>query len=308
MNPDSCTRRFNPPRNVSRLRFYFRIFLIAAFLIVLAVWLDYWLRGEIGIAKKFAEFVEGQWGTGALIGGGIIYVLLLSLPFVPGVELGVLLMCVFGKTGIVFVYFATVAGLSLAFLMGRLLPKEWIESRLHKLGFSQTCDNSGDEIDEMLDNLSRNRKFCQSRLGSFLTKYRYLTIAVLFNMPGNYLIGGGGGISLACGISSGIPWKWFLLTVVLAVSPVPLLAYFGVIHMEAFLGIPKTYSAPTIANRKDFRLRFRVAKNRSPPGLTSILQAAITDAGSGTCSSSSRQATTSNRSGWVSANCSAVAC
>ena len=239
MNPDSCTRRFDPPRHISRLRFYFRIFFIAAFLMVAAFWLDYWLRGEMGIAKKFSDLMEGQWGTGALIGGGIIYVLLLSLPFVPGVELGVLLMCVFGKMGIIFVYFATVAGLSLAFLLGRLLPKEWIESRLQKLGFSQTCGDPADEIDEILDNLSRNRKFYQGRLGSFLTKYRYLTIAVLFNMPGNYLIGGGGGISLACGISSNIPWKWFLLTVVLAVSPVPLLAYFGIIHLEVFLGISK---------------------------------------------------------------------
>jgi uncharacterized membrane protein YdjX (TVP38/TMEM64 family) len=219
MKPDSCTRRFNPPRNISRLRFYFRLFIIAAFLIVLAAWLDYWLRGEIGIAKKFVAFVNGQWGTGALIGGGIFYALLLSLPFVPGIELGVLLMCIFGKEGIVFVYLGTIAGLSLAFLIGRMLPKRWIDGMLH--------------------NLSLSRKFCQNRFGSFLSKYRYLTIAVLFNAPGNYLIGGGGGISLACGISRSISWKWFLLTVVLAVSPVPLLAFFGVIQLETFLGIPK---------------------------------------------------------------------
>jgi hypothetical protein len=36
-----------------------------------------------------------------------------------------------------------------------------------------------------------------------------------------------------------ILWKWFLLTVVLAVSPAPLLAYLGVIRLEAFLGISK---------------------------------------------------------------------
>ena len=239
MKPESCTRRFNPPRNISRLRFYFRLFIMAVFLIVLAVWLDYWLRGEIGIAKKFVTFVNGQWGTGVLIGGGIFYALLLSLPFVPGVELGLLLMCVFGKEGIVFVYFATITGLSLAFLIGRMLPKRLVELSLEKLGFSQTCDNPADEIDGMLHNLSLSRKFCQNRFGSFLSKYRYLTIAVLFNAPGNYLIGGGGGISLACGISRSISWKWFLITVVLAVSPVPLLAFFGVIQLEAFLGIPK---------------------------------------------------------------------
>lgn len=239
MNPDSCTRRFNPPRNISRLRFYYRLFFIAAFLIVLAVWLDYWLRGEMGVAHKFNEFVQGRWGTGVLFGGGIFYALLLSLPFVPGVELGVLLMCVFGKEGIVFVYFATIAGLSLAFLIGRLLPKRWVESRLEKLGFSQDCDNHAAEIDGMLENFSRNRKFYQNRFGSFLSKYRYLTIAVLFNAPGNYLIGGGGGISLACGISRSISWKWFLLTIVLAVLPVPLLAFLGVIQLEVILGIPK---------------------------------------------------------------------
>jgi hypothetical protein len=237
MSTQSFIQRLTTTQNLNRVRFYLRLFFILAFLIILAFWLDYWLRGEIGIAKKFAEFVDGRWGPSILIGGGILYVLLLSLPFVPGVELGVVLMCVFGKEGIVFVYFATVAGLSIAFLIGRLLPKNWIESRLQKLGFSQTCDSHFDEIDGMLDSLSLNQRFCESRFRSFFAKYRYLTIGILFNTPGNYLIGGGGGISLVCGISRSISWKWFLLTVVLAVSPVPLLALFGVIQLEAFLGI-----------------------------------------------------------------------
>ena len=239
MSAQSFLQRLTTPQNLNRVRLYLRLFIVCAFLIILAVWLDYWFRGEIGIAQKFAEFVDGQWGTGILICGGILYVLLLSLPFIPGVELGVLLMCVFGKEGIVFVYLATVAGLSLAFFMGRLLPKNWLESRLQKLGFSQTCDNQVDEIDSMFDKLSLDRKLCASRFRSFFSKYRYLAIGVLFNLPGNYLIGGGGGISLACGMSRSISWKWFLLTVILAVSPVPLLALFGVIQLEAFLGINK---------------------------------------------------------------------
>ena len=239
MSTQSLIQKLTTPQNLNRVRFYLRLFFICAFLIIFAVWLDYWFRGEIGIAKKFAEFVGGQWGPGILIGGGILYVLLLSLPFVPGVELGIVLMCAFGKEGIIFVYFATVAGLILAFLMGRLLPKNWIESRLQKLGFSQTCDDQAGEIDGILDKLSLNQLFCEGRFRSFLSKYRYLAIGVLFNTPGNYLIGGGGGISLACGISRSISWKWFLLTVVLAVSPVPLLALFGVIQLESFLGINK---------------------------------------------------------------------
>ena len=86
MKTDSCSQRFNPPRYISRLKSYFRIFFALAFLIIVAFWLDYWLRGEMGIAEKFADFANGQWGTGVLIGGGIFYVLLLSLPFVPGLS------------------------------------------------------------------------------------------------------------------------------------------------------------------------------------------------------------------------------
>ena len=97
MGTDSCTHKFNPHPKISRARHYFHIFFIVTFVIILAFWMDYLFRGETGIAKKFAEYVGDQWGIGVLIGGGIFYILLLSLPFVPGVELGVLLMCIFGK-------------------------------------------------------------------------------------------------------------------------------------------------------------------------------------------------------------------
>jgi hypothetical protein len=237
MGTDSCAHKLQPHHKISQIRRYFRVFFIVAFVIILAFWMDYWLRGEMGIAKKFAEYAGYQWGTGVLIGGVIFYVLLLSLPFVPGVELGVLLMCVFGKEGIVFVYFATVAGLSLAFLMGHMLPFKWLESRLGKIGLAKAAESHFDDINGMLKNISLNQRFCHNRLLSFLAKYRYPAIGILFNMPGNYLIGGGGGISLACGISRNISWKWFLLTVIVAVSPVPLLAWFGVIQLETLLGI-----------------------------------------------------------------------
>lgn len=237
MTTENFKGKLTATHNLRRTRFYFRLFFIMAILIIIAVWVDFWIGGELGLAKKFVEIARGRWGMGVLVAGGLIYILLLSLPFVPGVELGILLMCVFGKEGIVFVYFSTVAGLSLAFLMGRRLPKRWIELLLEKLGFPQTCNNQSDEIDYMLNNFPFYKKFCQNRLRSLLLKYRYLAIGFSFNMPGNYLIGGGGGISLACGISRNISFKWFLLTVVFAVSLVPLLAFFGVIQLEKILGI-----------------------------------------------------------------------
>jgi hypothetical protein len=235
MTTENLKGKFPATHNLRRARFYFRLFFILAILIITAVWMDYWIRGDLGAAEKFLEIARSQWGMGVLIAGGLIYILLLSLPFVPGVELGVLLMCAFGKEGIVFIYLATVAGLSLAFVMGRLVPKIWIDFWLGKLGFSQFCVNHSYEIEEMLDHPSLGQKFCQHWLRPYLLKHRYLMIAVLFNIPGNYLLGGGGGISLACGISRSISWKRFLITVVLAVSPVPLLAFFGLIQLEAFL-------------------------------------------------------------------------
>lgn len=237
MTADSLKQRIAVTRNLNRAMFYMRLLVLFAILVTIGFWLDYYLRGELGMTKKFMMFARGEWGGGVLIAGGIIYCLLLSLPFVPGVELGILLMCTFGKTGIVFVYFATVAGLSLAFLFGRLISRGWIESGLQRLGDSRSCSGPSDEIEKMADCFSVGRKHIPSWIKTYLVKYRYLTIAILVNLPGNYIVGGGGGISIACGTSRRIAWKGFFVTIVLAVSPVPILVYLGIIQLEAFFGV-----------------------------------------------------------------------
>ena len=237
MTAESFKQRIAATRNLGRAIFYFRLLIILAILTTIALWLDYWIRGELGIAEKFLTYAQGEWGRGVLIAGGILYSLLLSLPFVPGVELGILLMCTFGKEGIVFVYLATVAGLSLAFLIGRLIPPRWIDSGLERLGNSRSCSIQSDEIEKMAECISAGRKHLPAWLTSLLLKYSYLTIAVLVNLPGNYILGGGGGISLACGTSRRISWKGFLVTIILAVAPVPLLVYLGIIQLEAFFGV-----------------------------------------------------------------------
>jgi hypothetical protein len=237
MTAQSFKQRITAIHNLGRVMFYFRLLVILAILTTMALWLDYWIRGELGIAEKFLTYAQGEWGRGVLIAGGILYSLLLSLPFVPGVELGILLMCIFGKEGIVFVYLATVAGLSLAFLIGRLIPSRWIDSGLEILGNSPSCSSQSDEIEKMADCISAGRKHLPSWLKSYLVKYRYFTIAILVNLPGNYILGGGGGIAIACGTRRRISWKGFLLTIVLAVSPVPILVYLGIIQLEAFFGV-----------------------------------------------------------------------
>jgi len=231
MTADSFKDRINAAPDPIKATFYFRLFFIIALFIIIAVWTDHWIRGELGFGEKNIEIAKDRWGMGVLLAGGSIYILLLSLPFVPGLELGILLMCAFGKEGIVFVYIATIIGLVLAFLMGRMLPQKWVDCLSKKLGFSRPGGSRSDDIIFILGSFVRNKKW----LSTLFSDYRYLVIGALFNMPGTYLIGGGGGISFACGNSRNISFKSFLLTVVLAVSPVPLLAFFGVIQLEAFI-------------------------------------------------------------------------
>jgi len=95
MTAENFKQRIAATRNLGRAIFYFRLLIILAILTTIALWLDYWIRGELGIVEKFLTYAQGDWGRGVLIAGGILYSLLLSLPFVPGVELGVLLMCIF---------------------------------------------------------------------------------------------------------------------------------------------------------------------------------------------------------------------
>ena len=69
----SLKQRIAAPRNWVRAMFYMRLLIIFAILGIVAFWLDYWLRGELGMAKKIVMFAQGEWGRGVLIAGGIIY-------------------------------------------------------------------------------------------------------------------------------------------------------------------------------------------------------------------------------------------
>ena len=45
-----------------------------------------------------------------------------------------------------------------------------------------------------------------TRLLPFLLRYRYVALALAFNLPGNAVLGGGGGIAMMAGLS-GIIWR-----------------------------------------------------------------------------------------------------
>ena len=152
-----------------------------------------------------------------------LYALMLAVPFVPGAEIGLALMAMLGPAIAYLVYLCTVAGLALAFLVGRLIPLRILIRLAEDCGFVRIAEllreiaplDSNERLALLVDRAPR-------RLIPFLLRHRYLALAAALNIPGNYLIGGGGGISLMAGISRLFSIPAFLLTIALAVAPVPL--------------------------------------------------------------------------------------
>jgi len=57
---------------------------------------------------------------------------------------------------------------------------------------------------------------------TWVVRYRYVNLAALINIPGNSVIGGGGGIAFISGLSGVFRPIPTILTIALATAPVPL--------------------------------------------------------------------------------------
>jgi len=154
-----------------------------------------------------------------------IYILLLAIPFFPGIEVGLMLMAMLGIKGIVLVYLATVLSLSLSFLFGRFLSPRYLARALAWFHLYRARDlvNSLEALDTEEQRLRFLLQSAPTRIVPFLLRYRYLIIGILFNLPGNALIGGGGGIGLIAGMSKLFPFPKYLLLICLAITPGPII-------------------------------------------------------------------------------------
>lgn len=81
-------------------------------------------------AQAMLASLRASVGLWALILLALAYALALSLPFVPGLELGLLIMVAFGTTGVLVAYAATVLDLCLAYVAGCVLPQRLVPTRL----------------------------------------------------------------------------------------------------------------------------------------------------------------------------------
>lgn len=169
-------------------------------------------------------------GAVVLVSLALAYALALAVPFIPGVELGLLIMAVFGPLGALVAYAATIGGLCLAYALGQVLPERFIVGLLARLGIAVPRDGIGPTMQGMIGQSGLTRS-APRKLAALFLNHRYLTLAACLSFPGNAALGGGGGLALLCGLSRQFGWRSFLLTVAIATSPVPILVLFGLLNL-----------------------------------------------------------------------------
>jgi hypothetical protein len=74
MTADSFKDRFHAVPNPTRATFCFRLLFVIAILLIIAIWMDCWIRGELEIGEKTMEIAREKWGIGALAAGGLLYI------------------------------------------------------------------------------------------------------------------------------------------------------------------------------------------------------------------------------------------
>lgn len=154
--------------------------------------------------------------------GAVAYIGLLALPFVPGAEIGLAMLTIFGTAIAPLVYAATVLAMMLSYLLGRLLPDKtlvWILSVLHLRKAADLIGRAAalppnDRLALLMDG-------SPPRAVAFALRHRYIALALLVNTPGNAVIGGGGGIMMMAGMSGIFAPVQTFIAIAIAVSPVP---------------------------------------------------------------------------------------
>ncbi|MGR3698543.1 MAG: hypothetical protein ACU0CB_09735 [Roseovarius sp.] len=166
---------------------------------------------------------QGWTMPGFLVLALLVYAVLIAIPFVPGIEIGLMVLAAGGGDIAPFVWLATASGLTMAYMVGCKVPYRWLHRVLLDLHLTRAC-----RLLEEFQSLSTQERagFIAAQLpGRYLdwiVHYRYLHLAVLINVPGNSIIGGGGGIAFVSGLSGVFRAPLAVLTLFAATAPVPL--------------------------------------------------------------------------------------
>lgn len=153
----------------------------------------------------------------------MIYTAASAIPFIPGAEIGFGLIFLFGGKIAVLVYGAMLAALTMSYLAGRLVPPSVCAAAFGFAGLRRARD-----LVLRLAPLPPDRKLeilmehAPRRIVPLLLRHRYLAVMVLINIPGNSLVGGGGGIAFAAGMSGLFTLPRFFVAIAIAIAPLPL--------------------------------------------------------------------------------------
>lgn len=149
----------------------------------------------------------------------LLYALLLAIPFIPGMEIGLLIMATFGKPGIIGAWLATVIGLNLAYWLGKRLAhlKQIRNLRARMIRYSRAQSKQSN---------------LPARIYNTASRHPYLLLAFLFNVPGNAVFGGGGGLALISGAGAQLQWRKFLLVTLTVTAVLPALIWLGIIALN----------------------------------------------------------------------------
>jgi hypothetical protein len=206
----------------------FRVALLIAILL-LATWGAHMVRDALSIEIRPEN--EQQVHRGIMF-GTVAYVVLLALPFVPGAEIGMALLAAFGPSIVPLIYVATITSMMLAYAIGRFLPIGMLESALTTLRMQRAADLVARAAPlSQEERLSMLLEGQPPRILRFALRYRYIAVALAVNTPGNSIIGGGGGIMMMAGLSGLFSPVATLLTIMIAVAPVPLAVFFFGLHI-----------------------------------------------------------------------------
>jgi hypothetical protein len=208
--------------NSSKQKRYFRIAIVLVNIILLNV-AGIWLGHQINfqLFPRHESMLQG-----VLLIALLLYILLMATPFMPGIELGLAVMLLLGSKSALLIYLCTLIALSISYIIGRFFPLR-IVHRFLKWLYLEKASELVSQL-EPLDQQKRleflNRK-TPTKIAPFLLKHRFVTLAVVLNLPGNALIGGGGGIGIVVGMSKLVSFYKYFLVMAVAILPVPMCVY-----------------------------------------------------------------------------------
>lgn len=196
-------------------------------LVVMATWGAHMVRDALDLQIMPAN--EQQVHRAIMI-GVVAYVGLLAIPFVPGAEIGLAMLSAFGAAIAPLVYVATVLSLCISYALGRMLPMTALASLLAFLQMRRAADLVARAAPLSQDaRLALRLDGTPPSMMTLAVRRRYVALALALNVPGNALVGGGGGIALLAGMSGLFASVPTVLVFAIAVSPVPLaIVIFGV--------------------------------------------------------------------------------